>query len=214
MSQRLGMGRGGEGGSRLSCRWGGPGGGTGWYCTSSGWYTSRTGFLQVGRWTRLQTRCGSGRRTRPRWGVGRRRCAGWAQGCRPARFSHRETACSSPQGRTHRVGYTTQKTKARVGEAKGTPNVPSGRRKSPAEAVLVQANVRQVPAHMVVQPPRVRTKRSNLRRAAPRTDGAFPARPHSFLAPVNKTRRQSNCVGLTEPPIMGLTEPGKISAGY
>ena len=63
-------------------------------------------------------------------------------------FSHRETACSSPQGRTHRVGYTTQKTKARVGEAKGTPNVPSGRRKSPAEAVLVQANVRQVPAHM------------------------------------------------------------------
>ena len=63
-------------------------------------------------------------------------------------FSHRETACSSPQGRTHRVGYTTQKTKARVGEAKGTPNVPSGRRKSPAEAVLVQANIRKVPARV------------------------------------------------------------------
>ena len=64
-------------------------------------------------------------------------------------FSHRETACSSPQGRTHRVGYTTQKTKARVEEkAKGTPNVPSGRRKSPAKAVLVQANIRQVPAHV------------------------------------------------------------------
>ena len=35
MSQGLRMGRGGEGGSRLSTRWGGPGGGTGWYCTSS-----------------------------------------------------------------------------------------------------------------------------------------------------------------------------------
>ena len=75
--------------------------------------------------------------------------AGWHQRCRPARFSHRGTACSSPQGRTHRVGYTTQKTKARVEEkAKGTPNVPSGRQKSPAKAVLVQANIRQVPAHV------------------------------------------------------------------
>ena len=35
MSQRRGMGRGGEGGSRLSGRRGGPGGGTSWYCTSS-----------------------------------------------------------------------------------------------------------------------------------------------------------------------------------
>ena len=42
-----------------------------------------------------------------REGAGRRRC-------RPARSSHRVTACSSPQGQTHRVGYTTQKTKARV----------------------------------------------------------------------------------------------------
>ena len=75
--------------------------------------------------------------------------AGWHRRCRPARSSHRGTACSSPQGRTHRVGYTTQKTKARVEEkAKGTPNVPSGRRKSPAKAVLVQANIRQVPAHV------------------------------------------------------------------
>ena len=62
---------------------------------------------------------------------------------------HRVTACSSPQGRTHRVGHTTQKTKARVEEGEGTPNVPSGRRKSPVmKAVLVQANIRQVPAHV------------------------------------------------------------------
>ena len=33
-------------------------------------------------------------------------------------------------------------------KAWGTPNVPSGRRKSPAKAVLVQANIRQVPAHV------------------------------------------------------------------
>ena len=34
-------------------------------------------------------------------------------------------------------------------EGEGTPNVPSGRRKSPVmEAVLVQANIRQVPAHV------------------------------------------------------------------
>ena len=42
--------------------------------------------------------------------------AGWHRRCRPARSSHRVTACSSPQGRTHRVGYTTQKTKAGVEE--------------------------------------------------------------------------------------------------
>ena len=42
--------------------------------------------------------------------------AGWHRRCRPTRSSHRVTACSSPQGRTHRVGYTTQKTKARVEE--------------------------------------------------------------------------------------------------
>ena len=47
------------------------------------------------------------------------------------------------------MGYTTQKTKARVEEGEGTPNVPSGRRKSPVmKAVLVQANIRQVPAHV------------------------------------------------------------------
>ena len=47
------------------------------------------------------------------------------------------------------MGYTTQKTKARVEEkAEGTPNAPSGRRKSPVKAVLVQANIRQVPAHV------------------------------------------------------------------
>ena len=75
--------------------------------------------------------------------------AGWHRRCRPARSSHRVTACSSPQGRTHRVGHTTQKTKARVEEGEGTPNVPSGRRKSPVmKAVLVQANIRQVPAHV------------------------------------------------------------------
>ena len=34
-------------------------------------------------------------------------------------------------------------------EGEGTPNVPSGRRKSPVmKAVLVQANIRQVPAHV------------------------------------------------------------------
>ena len=54
----------------------------------------------------------------------------------------------------HRAGHTAwvtprKKTKAGVEEkAKGTPNVPSGRRKSPAKAVLVQANIRQVPAHV------------------------------------------------------------------
>ena len=54
----------------------------------------------------------------------------------------------------HRAGHTAwvtprKKTKAGVEEkAKGTPNVPSGRRKSPAKAVLVQANIRKVPAHV------------------------------------------------------------------
>ena len=38
------------------------------------------------------------------------------QGVQAGSVSHRGTACSSPQGRTHRVGYTTQKTKARVEE--------------------------------------------------------------------------------------------------
>ena len=71
------------------------------------------------------------------------------QGVQAGSVSHRGTACSSPQGRTHRVGYTTQKTKARVEEGEGTPNVPSGRRKSPVmKAALVQANIRQVPAHV------------------------------------------------------------------
>ena len=54
----------------------------------------------------------------------------------------------------HRAGHTawvTPRKKTKVGveeKAKGTPNVPSGRRKSPAKAVLVQANIRKVPAHV------------------------------------------------------------------
>ena len=68
MSQCLGMmGRGGEGGSRLSSRWGGPGGGTAWSYTSVARMVHNTywvpegravdaiaGTLRSGRWTRLQ----------------------------------------------------------------------------------------------------------------------------------------------------------------
>ena len=46
------------------------------------------------------------------------------------------------------MGYTTQKTEARAEAKGGNAERPERETKSPVKAVLIQANIRQVPAHV------------------------------------------------------------------